>query len=98
MTSIEADTVEDLLNDGGYATPGDMEAGELFRNWKLRSLADAYRPRPPLYYLVDGLLPAPSLSIVYGGPGSLKSMLLADLCVCVASGQPWLQPIHSTAA
>lgn len=58
--------------------------------WKLRTLDDAYQPRPPIQYLVDGLLPCPSLDIVYGGPGSLKSMLLADLCVCVASGQPWL--------
>ena len=59
--------------------------------WKLRSLKDAYQPRPPVQYLVDGLLPCPSLDVVYGGPGSLKSMLLADLCVCVASGQPWLE-------
>src|SRR5262245_61831591 len=30
--------------------------------WPLYTLADAYRPRPPLRYLVDGLFPLPSLS------------------------------------
>lgn len=60
--------------------------------WKLRSLQDAYQPRPPVKYLIDGLLPCPSLDIVYGGPGSLKSMMLADMAVCVAAGSPWLEP------
>lgn len=96
MSTVTADTVDELLSEGGYATADDMEAGELFRHWKLRTLTDAYRPRPPLYYLIAGLLSAPSLSIVYGGPGSLKSMLLADLCVCVASGASWLEPLPGT--
>jgi hypothetical protein len=58
--------------------------------WPVFTLADAYRPRPPLTYVVDGLLPLPSLSIVYGAPGTLKSLLLADMGVCVAAGLPWL--------
>lgn len=85
-------TIDDIL-EGNFFTSEEMEAGELFRSWKLRTLEDAYQKRPPLYYLVDGLLPAPSLSIVYGGPGSLKSMLLADLCACVAAGERWLPPM-----
>lgn len=86
------ETIDDLL-DGNFYTGEEMDAGELARGWHLRTLADAYLERPPLYYLVAGLLPAPSLSIVYGGPGSLKSMLLADLCACVASGERWLPPL-----
>lgn len=73
----------------------EKEAGELFQQWKLRSLADAYAPRPPLKFLVDGLLPCPSLSIVYGSPGSLKSMLLADMAICIAAGLRWLEPLGS---
>lgn len=91
----DSETIDDILSDNFY-TGEDMEAGELFRAWRLRTLADAYLPRPPLYYLVAGLLPAPSLSIVYGGPGSLKSMLLADLCTCVAAGERWLPPLPGT--
>jgi AAA domain len=61
--------------------------------WPVHTLADAYRPRPPLRYVVDGLFPLPSLSIVYGAPGTLKSLLLADMGVCVAAGLPWLPAI-----
>jgi hypothetical protein len=61
--------------------------------WTLFTLADAHQPRPPLIYVVDGLFPLPSLSIVYGGPGTIKSLLLADLAVCVAAGLPWLPPL-----
>jgi hypothetical protein len=63
--------------------------------WPVFTLADAYRPRPPLTYVVDGLLPLPSVSIVYGAPGTLKSLLLADMGMCVAAGLPWLPAIPS---
>lgn len=68
-------------------------AGPLRGQWKLYSLHDAYQERPPRRYVVEGLISYPSLSIVYGGPGSLKSMLLADLCMCAAQGKRWLEPV-----
>lgn len=58
--------------------------------WKIFGLRDAAQPREPLVWLVDGILPVNSLSIWYGAPGTLKSMILADLAVCVAGGQKWL--------
>jgi len=58
--------------------------------WKVYTLADAALPRPPLVWVVDGIIPSGSLSIWYGSPGTLKSMILADLSVCVASGKTWL--------
>lgn len=63
--------------------------------WTLRSAGDALQPHPPLQYLVDQMLPLGALGIVYGGPGSLKSMVLADLAVCVAGGIRWLEPLDS---
>ena len=71
----------------------EARAQRLIGRWKLRSLTDAYQERPPLKFIVDGLLPCPSLSIVYGGPGSLKSMLLADLAATVVCGAPWLEQL-----
>ena len=62
-------------------------------SWEVFTLADAYKPRPPRVYAVSGLFPLPSLSIVYGAPGTFKSMLLAEMCACVAAGMPWLQPL-----
>ncbi len=58
--------------------------------WQFRTLKDAYQPRPPLEFAIDQILMMPSLNIVYGPPGSLKSMLLADACLCVALGCLWL--------
>lgn len=55
-----------------------------------RTVKDFYAPRPPVTYAVTGLLSHQSLNVVYGAPGSLKSMILADLAVCVAGGLPWL--------
>jgi len=71
----------------------DHPGGVLAKSWKVRNLSDAYQERPPWQYVIDGLILMPSLNIVYGGPGSLKSMLLADLCSCVAAGKPWLDPL-----
>lgn len=77
--------VTTALNDGAESETG----------WQIRTAADALAPHSPLEYLVDQLLPAPCLAIVYGGPGSLKSMILADMAVCVAGGIRWLDPLDS---
>ena len=62
----------------------DPWAGQIF------TLADAYKEREPLQYLVEGLLTLPSLSILFGAPASLKSLLLADLAASVVGGLPWI--------
>ena len=70
----------------------DEKPKETKQQWHICTLADAYAPRPPLEFVVDGLFTLPSLSIVYGNSGSLKSMLLADMAACIAAGRPWLTP------
>jgi hypothetical protein len=67
------------------------EMGGRSDGWEVYTLANAYASRPPMEYVVSGLFSLPSLSIVYGAPGTFKSLLLADLAVCVAAGLPWLQ-------
>lgn len=71
----------------------EKEAERIVGQWDIFSLEDAYKERPPRKYILEGLLPYPSLSIVFGGPGSLKSMLLVDMCLCVAVGKKWLEPL-----
>jgi len=58
--------------------------------WTLRTLKDAYMPRPPTEYIVDKFIATHTLNIVYGPPASMKSMLMADLCVHVVAGTDWL--------
>lgn len=60
--------------------------------WQVFTLADAYQERPPVEYIAGRLFALPSLNILYGAPGTLKSFLLADLAVCVAGGLEWLPP------
>lgn len=85
------------LNGAYHIAPEDAElekrAERIVGQWQVFSLADAYEERPPRKYILEGLLPYPSLSIVFGGPGSLKSMLLADMCMCVAVGKRWLETL-----
>ena len=42
------------------------QAPVLLEKWILRTLADAYEPRPPLEYIIDGIFMVPSLNIVLG--------------------------------
>lgn len=64
--------------------------------WKLRTLADAFAPRPPVERVVAGLLRRGSISIWYGAPGVQKSLVIADLCACVISGMRWLRSADGT--
>lgn len=64
--------------------------------WKFYTLADAYKSRAPLTWIVDGLFAESTLNFVYGAPGTLKSLLLADCCACVASGVDWLDPVSGS--
>lgn len=60
--------------------------------WQAFTLADAYQERPPVEYVAAGLFALPSVNIVYGAPGTLKSLLMADLSICAAAGLDWLPP------
>ena len=59
-------------------------------SWNPFTLKDAYKERPPIDYVVRPLFALPSLSIVYGAPGTYKSFLIADLLICIAKGEEWL--------
>lgn len=70
-----------IQGEAGVIDPWDSQ---------IRTLKNAYALREPLKFVVSGLITLPSLSILYGAPGTLKSMLLAEMALCVASGQTWL--------
>lgn len=63
---------------------GAKWAGQFF------SIHDALQDRPPTEYLVENILPAASLTIVYGAPGTFKTNLVMDLVMCCALERPWL--------
>lgn len=81
-------TFQQLARKPDLLPPGDIQTDP----WQAFTLQDAYLERPPAEYIAAGLFTLPSLNIVYGAPGTLKSFVLADLAVCVAAGQLWLPP------
>lgn len=70
----------------------DLAEGSAGR-WDWRSLAQACEPKPDREYVVQAMIGLPSLNVIYGHPGDLKTMLAQDLALCVAAGRPWLQPL-----
>jgi len=68
---------------------GEYEDQDL-PSWEIRTLENAYKERPPTEYVVDRYFALGTLSIVYGAPAVMKSMLMADLCACVVSGRDWM--------
>lgn len=102
--SFDDADLERLINENVITAGDALQEGaaqerrsKLTGQWIPLTLADAYADDSPIEFLINGLLPIPSLSIVYGGPGSLKSMLLADLAVCVAAGKTWLEALPGDA-
>jgi hypothetical protein len=65
---------------------------EFARSWGDRLVAypDLGKTISQRRYVVDGLIPESSLSVIFGQPGHFKSMLAMDLCVAVSAGQSWL--------
>jgi len=77
----------DTAADDQEATPS---------GWEVFSLVDAYQEREPPVEVVEGLFQLPSLSIVYGAPGTLKSFVLLDMLMCIAAGKAWLPPLDTS--
>ena len=54
------------------------------------SAADALEPQPPLEWVVENLIPACSVGMLVGAPGSKKTYSLLDLAVKASTSQDWL--------
>lgn len=63
---------------------------ELSDPWEIFTPADAFKERPPLQYIIEGLFTLPSLNVIYGSPGTLKSMVMLDALAHIVKGTPWL--------
>lgn len=102
----ETEPAADNLGRGTATGPAEAHSSEHTRfnsntsdtynqsvlNWSSFDISDAFEERQPIQYIVGKIFQLPSLSIVYGSPGSFKSFLLADLACCIAGGKDWLPP------
>lgn len=62
------------------------------------NLKDAQSKRQARRYLVFGVFEIPSVNMVFGPPGDLKSMLMGDCGICISSGCDFLAPMAGTSA
>jgi hypothetical protein len=54
------------------------------------TVKDAFEPREPHKYAIQGLIRKPSVSIFYGRPGGFKTLLAISAAATVATGnQKW---------
>jgi RecA-family ATPase len=58
--------------------------------WELSSLDEAYESTNAVRYVVDRMLLRPSLNVLYGAPGTFKSLILAHMALHVVEGRVWL--------
>ncbi|MBX3049169.1 MAG: AAA family ATPase [Anaerolineales bacterium] len=80
--------------NGHIAPPTEMPPAG---SWKWLDAVDILAPRQPRGWVVENLLRPKSLNALYGPSGDFKSMLLMDLCSCLALGRPWLPALSDGA-
>lgn len=88
LDTLQTDVIDEYtkLRDHLAAEFGEEDSWDQ----QILPFPEIMQPLPDRQYLVKGLLTLPSLSIFYGHPGSLKTMVLLDMALCVAAGLPWL--------
>jgi hypothetical protein len=92
-----AAAVEAWLNDHpsieSYLLALDPETDEPGRGaWRWETLIDDYQERPPVEWVVDGVIQAGALVVPFGPPAVGKTFVFQDLAICVALGRAWLEP------
>jgi RecA-family ATPase len=66
----------------------DPEAAKHMQTYRLMSLEEI-ESLPDPEWLVKDMLPMDSFTVLFGPPGSTKSMLTLDIACCIASGLPF---------
>jgi RecA-family ATPase len=69
--------------------PRERDSSAKEPRFKLLSLDEIER-LPPLEWLIEGLMPAGGLAVLYGAPKLGKSFLALDWALSVAAGRRWL--------
>lgn len=67
----------------------ETEAGEVLPDTFEVLDIRAVRAKPPVEWLVDGVLPDAEFSVLYGPPGAGKSFAALDIALHVAAGRAW---------
>lgn len=80
-----AQEFDELMKRMGAALTGKAPPPPRF---KLLTVEE-FMQRPPVRWLVKGLLPQADLAVLYGDPGSGKSFLALDIALAIGRGVEW---------
>lgn len=58
--------------------------------FKLHYFEEVFEPEEPTDWVVENLLSAGSVSLLYGPGGTKKTYAMLDMALCIATGTPWL--------
>lgn len=81
---------ESQVDNTTVGTTAQPQPPILMQRWKLGGVRTAKATRPPIHYIVPGLIACPSVNMLFGPPSAKKTMLLADLMTALVSGTKWL--------
>lgn len=88
---VSDELVEITIDDYGPAQPAAVEPEKPRKKRKRftpESLVD-FLGRPPMRWIIKGIVPDADLTVIYGEPGAGKSFVALDLALCMATGTPW---------
>lgn len=87
-------TMRSIIRD--YASVATVDEFDIIEDPREEEMAETglvpmgtFRHGPPLKWLIRDLLPAATMGVIYGAPGSGKSFIAIDLMACVARGERW---------
>ena len=88
----QSDEIHHLVyrQDPNGAMPGSEDEEGIASRFEIFTAADALKPLPPIDWVIKDLIPAGSLTVVYGDAGSKKTYAMIDAAMCIATGDPWL--------
>ena len=87
-------TMRSIIRD--YASTADPDEFDVVEDPREEAMAEVglipmgtFRWGPPLKWLIRDVVPAATMGVIYGPPGSGKSFVAMDMLACVARGIPW---------
>ena len=79
-----------LANEANDLSVPDLDGEMPVRaRYEVHNALDALTPRPPVEWIVNGLIYKKSVTVIYGDGGTKKTWSAMHLAACVACGAPW---------
>ena len=83
--------LEKLVGQNGNGNNGNHKEKGKNSRFEVYWAKDAFKPLPPIDWIIEGLFSPGSVSVFFGEPGAKKTLALLDAMVCIVLGKNWLK-------